>query len=103
VRVIAAVARITIFGQPNSTSNRHRVASMTIKSVVRSCQREPGLTVVIELPEGPTVRVMTARAFRPQTALMKLIPVALFARKRCVLEFLRCVTFLARDGGMLTD
>ncbi|MEQ1694230.1 MAG: hypothetical protein ABL901_00175 [Hyphomicrobiaceae bacterium] len=73
---------------------------MTIKALVRPCQRKLGLLCVVESPERPAIGIMTNAARRTQPAFVPRVFVAGLASKRRILEPLRAVTFFARNTGM---
>jgi len=76
MRVILAMARITILGQRDLGDVPGRVARLAIKPAMRTGQRVARLRIVIKAPSRPAVRIMAERAVRPQPAFVMLVPVA---------------------------
>jgi hypothetical protein len=76
MRIVRAVAGITIRRQRNLGDVPDDMAGLAIDTAVRPGQRVTGLRVVIEAPPRPTTRVVAERAAWPQATFMMLVLVA---------------------------
>ena len=80
------------------------MAGAANEPLVRTIQGIVGLGAVVELPKGPTVRVMAEAAIRTETALMNIVgAMATGACRLGILVGRRQVAFLARRRRVQAD
>jgi hypothetical protein len=100
--VIPAMAAMAGGRQNDSCDILRPVAGVAIQAFVFSRQRVFALSVMIEEPSHPSIRVVTKRAIGSEPTFVVLILVALRASSRRIFERRRAVAFLARHDGMAT-
>lgn len=103
VRVIAAMAGITIGGNGDSYRSLAGVAGVTFQPAMGARQRETRLGVMVETPKLPAIRVMASRAAPAQTPLVVLVAMTGRALQRCIAETGRRVTVFAGNRRVQAD
>lgn len=79
------------------------VAGVTVKPFVSTGQRELRLPFVVEAPDRPAIGIVATRTGRAKPRFVPGVVMALVALRRCALEGLRAVAFLARHTRMKPD
>lgn len=76
------------------------MAKVALALLMRTGERKFGLLVMIETPKCPAIGIMTLNAIFPETGLVIAVFMTSQAFRRCVLEGLCLVTFLAKRNAV---
>jgi hypothetical protein len=90
--------------QLRAICHRARMATLTPQTVVAPSQAEPGLTVMIEYPEGPSVRIVAIRTIWAQSPLVTIVlAVTIDTGTHCNLKSPVEMTLFAGNDLVLPD
>ena len=104
VRIIAAMAGITVGGNGGTASDRSLMTGDTGRPSMSIAQRETGLYTVIKLPRLPGGRVVTIGALITETTSMGIIAgVAGKTIGFCIVKCRRRVALVTCDIRVCTD